>query len=133
MRTTSRCSTRPAASPRARCPPARRAGGASTPTDEALPPFWDELAALGWLGLAVPEADGGEGYGFAELAVVLEELGRAGAPGPFLPTVWASAAIHAGGGDARSCCGAGRGRAVGSVGLGPALDGDARRATARSS
>ena len=30
---------------------------------------------------------GGEGYGFAELAVVVEELGRALAPGPFLPTV----------------------------------------------
>ncbi|HJR25421.1 MAG TPA: acyl-CoA dehydrogenase family protein, partial [Acidimicrobiales bacterium] len=53
-------------------------------------PFWFELADLGWLGLAVAEADGGQGYGFAELAVVLEELGRAMAPGPALATAWAA-------------------------------------------
>ena len=74
-----------------RCPPAvaarrwrRRATG------RRPPPFWDELAELGWLGLAVPEAEGGEGYGFAELAVVLEELGRVVAPGTVLPTAWAA-------------------------------------------
>src|SRR3954471_14094318 len=60
---------------------------------ETVPPFWDDLAALGWLGLHLPEEVGGSGYGLAELAVVLEELGRACAPGPFLPTVLASAAI----------------------------------------
>ncbi|MEY2424120.1 MAG: hypothetical protein QOI95_4187 [Acidimicrobiaceae bacterium] len=60
---------------------------------ETLPPFWDDLAALGWLGLHLPEDVGGSGYGLAELAVVLEELGRACAPGPLLPTVLASAAI----------------------------------------
>ena len=60
---------------------------------ETLPPFWDELAALGWLGLHLAEDVGGSGYGLPELAVVLEELGRACAPGPFLPTVLASAAI----------------------------------------
>ena len=79
-----------------RCTPAvaRAAVDAARRSAEALPPFWDELAALGWLGLHLPEADGGEGYGFAELAVVLEELGRAAAPGPLLPTVWASAAVQ---------------------------------------
>src|SRR3954465_10715846 len=60
---------------------------------ETRPPFWDDLAALGWLGLPLPEQYGGSGYGIAELAVVLEELGRACAPGPFLPTVLASATI----------------------------------------
>src|SRR5881398_3513053 len=60
---------------------------------ETLPPFWDELAALGWLGLHLAEDVGGSGYGLPELAVVLEELGRACAPGPFLPTVLASASI----------------------------------------
>jgi alkylation response protein AidB-like acyl-CoA dehydrogenase len=60
---------------------------------ETPPPFWDELAALGWLGLHLPEQYGGSGYGLSELVVVLEELGRACAPGPFLPTVLASAAI----------------------------------------
>src|SRR5262245_40187118 len=60
-----------------------------------LPPFWTQLAELGWLGLHLPEDVGGSGYGLAELAVVLEELGRVCAPGPFLPTVLASTAIVA--------------------------------------
>ena len=62
------------------------------PTD-ALPAFWDELAAMGWLGLHVEEAHGGSGYGLAEAAVVLEELGRACAPGPIVTTVLAAAVI----------------------------------------
>ncbi len=49
--------------------------------------------ALGWLGLHVPEAHGGSGYGLEELVVVVEELGRAVAPGPFVPTVIASAVL----------------------------------------
>jgi len=65
--------------------------------DEKLPPFWAELADLGWLGLHLPEADGGQGYGLAELAIILEELGSVVAPGPFLPTVLAAAAIGDGG------------------------------------
>jgi alkylation response protein AidB-like acyl-CoA dehydrogenase len=74
------------------CPPAvPRAFLDDAP--ETLPPFWDDLAVLGWLGLHLPEDVGGSGYGLPELAVVLEELGRACAPGPFLPTVLASAAI----------------------------------------
>jgi alkylation response protein AidB-like acyl-CoA dehydrogenase len=68
---------------------------------EALPSFWDELAQLGWLGLHIPEEFGGSGYGVSELAVVLEELGRAAAPGPFLPTVMASALINRAGDDAQ--------------------------------
>jgi len=64
---------------------------------EELPPFWGELAAQGWLGLHVDEALGGEGYGLPELAVVLEELGRVVAPGPFLPTVLAAAVVQAAG------------------------------------
>jgi alkylation response protein AidB-like acyl-CoA dehydrogenase len=63
------------------------------------PPFWDDLAKMGWLGLHLPEQYGGEGFGLAELAVVLEELGRVCAPGPFLPTVMASAVIDAIGSD----------------------------------
>src|SRR5271157_1770812 len=60
---------------------------------EALPPFWGDLAALGWLGLHLPEDRGGSGFGVPELVVVLEELGRAVAPGPFVPTVIASAVL----------------------------------------
>lgn len=49
--------------------------------------LWKEMAELGWVGLAFPEAFGGAGLGFAELAVVLEELGKTLAPEPFLGTV----------------------------------------------
>ncbi|OMC09569.1 acyl-CoA dehydrogenase [Mycobacterium sp. SP-6446] len=61
--------------------------------DEPRPPFWQNLVELGWLGLHVDEEHGGSGYGLPELVVVTEELGRAVAPGPFVPTVIASAVI----------------------------------------
>ncbi|BBY07725.1 acyl-CoA dehydrogenase [Mycobacterium noviomagense] len=65
--------------------------------DEPRPPFWQELVELGWLGLHIDEEHGGSGYGLPELVVVVEELGRAVAPGPFVPTVITSAVIaHAG-------------------------------------
>ncbi len=54
---------------------------------------WEKMAAQGWLGLHLPEADGGQGFALAELAVVLEELGAALMPGPVLPTLLASAAL----------------------------------------
>ncbi|MFS8585625.1 MAG: acyl-CoA dehydrogenase [Acidimicrobiia bacterium] len=68
--------------------------------EEALPAWWDDLVALGWLGLHVPEEHGGSGFGIEELVVVVEQMGRALAPGPFVPTVVASAVLAAVGGDA---------------------------------
>jgi 3-oxochol-4-en-24-oyl-CoA dehydrogenase len=62
---------------------------------EDLPATWPAMAELGWLGLHVSEAHGGSGYGLPELVVVVEQLGRELAPGPFVPTVVASAAIAA--------------------------------------
>jgi hypothetical protein len=62
---------------------------------EGLPPFWEDLVALGWLGLHLREDRGGSGFGLPELVVVVEELGRAVAPGPFVPTVIASAVLDA--------------------------------------
>ncbi len=88
--------------------------------DETMPTFWAELAELGWLGLHVPEAYGGSGFGLSELAVVLEELGRAVAPGPFLPTVMASMTIDRAGDDAqreRLLPGLADGSRVGALGL----------------
>ncbi|MEV0408038.1 acyl-CoA dehydrogenase family protein [Actinoallomurus sp. NPDC050550] len=53
--------------------------------DEAL---WTRLAGeIGVHGLAIPEEYGGAGFGFAELAVALEESGRALYCAPLLPTV----------------------------------------------
>ncbi|MET7772379.1 acyl-CoA dehydrogenase [Nocardia sp. NPDC005366] len=63
--------------------------------EETRPSFWAELAGLGWLGLHIGTEYGGSGYGLPELVVVVEELGRAVAPGPFVPTVIASAVLAA--------------------------------------
>src|SRR5215467_1738996 len=51
------------------------------------------LAAQGLLGLHLPEALGGQGYGLPELTVATEELGRALFPGGFLPTALAGAIL----------------------------------------
>jgi alkylation response protein AidB-like acyl-CoA dehydrogenase len=51
--------------------------------------LWTAMVDQGWLGIAVPEAEGGVGLGPVELAVLLEEIGRHVAPAPFLPTVLA--------------------------------------------
>ena len=65
------------------------------------PRWWDQRpATTGWIGLHVPEEHGGGGYGLPELAVVLEQLGQACAPGPFLPTACAPAVIGASTGEA---------------------------------
>lgn len=69
---------------------------------ESLPEVWGEFAQLGWLGLHLPEQHGGSGFGLEELVVVVEQLGRKLAPGPFVPSVIASAVIAAGGNDAAS-------------------------------
>src|SRR4051794_3222718 len=56
-----------------------------------------ELGELGWPGIAVAEEHGGQGLGIVELAVLLEELGYACAPVPFLGSALAALAIeHAG-------------------------------------
>ncbi len=49
--------------------------------------LWDKMADLGWMGLAFPEKYGGTGGSFLDLAVLLEEMGRACLPGPFFSTV----------------------------------------------
>ena len=51
------------------------------------PGLWQEMAELGWMGLVLPEKYGGSGMGFLDLAVLLEEMGRACLPGPFFSTV----------------------------------------------
>ena len=74
-------------------------GPCSRRRQKTLPPFWGDIAELGWLGLHLPEELGGSGFGLPELVVVVEELGRAVTPGPFVPTVIASAVIDSVGGD----------------------------------
>lgn len=49
--------------------------------------LWAKMRGLDWPALTVPEEDGGIGYGFVELTVLVEELGRVIAPGPLFATV----------------------------------------------
>lgn len=51
------------------------------------PAMWRKIAELGWLGIAVPEEHGGLGGSFLDIVVVLEEMGKALLPGPFLASV----------------------------------------------
>ena len=48
---------------------------------------WARMVELDWPALTIAQEHGGLGLGFVELAVVVEELGRAVAPGPLLATV----------------------------------------------
>ena len=66
-------------------------------TPDAL---WAQMVELGWPALTVPEPAGGLGMGAVELAVVVEELGRVLAPGPFVPTVTQFAPVVAEAGSA---------------------------------
>jgi len=64
--------------------------------------LWQNMADLGWLGLIVPEQYGGGGLGMVDLALVMEEMGRALCPGPFLSTAVVGAlAIRLGGSEAQ--------------------------------
>jgi alkylation response protein AidB-like acyl-CoA dehydrogenase len=63
--------------------------------------LWKEMARLGWLGLALPEAHGGSGLGMVETAVLAEELGRAACPSPYAPTVLAGMALASAGSPAQ--------------------------------
>lgn len=55
------------------------------------PALWSELAAMGLLGLVIPETFGGSGAGAAELAVACEQMGRALLCAPYLSTAVLSA------------------------------------------
>ncbi|TML87682.1 MAG: acyl-CoA dehydrogenase [Actinobacteria bacterium] len=63
------------------------------------PDVWGQMGSqLGLQGLAVPEEYGGSGYGYIELVVVLEEMGRALLCAPYFSTVAlaANAVLHSG-------------------------------------
>ncbi|MEV0219149.1 acyl-CoA dehydrogenase family protein [Streptomyces sp. NPDC050704] len=67
-------------------------------------PLWTRLAGeIGVHGLAVPEEYGGSGFTFAELAVALEESGRALYCAPLLPTVALAAHALLYSGDRTAC------------------------------
>src|SRR5438067_12470867 len=49
--------------------------------------LWSELVKAGLVGIALPEDVGGGGFGILEAGLVLEEIGRAVAPVPYLASV----------------------------------------------
>jgi alkylation response protein AidB-like acyl-CoA dehydrogenase len=48
---------------------------------------WHSLAEAGLLGIALPESVGGLGFGYLDLCLLLEEVGRVAAPLPVVPTL----------------------------------------------
>ena len=66
------------------------------------PELWRGMAEQGWPGTAIPEAHGGAGFGYLELCVIAEELGRSLAPTPFASSVYlATEALLLAGSDAQ--------------------------------
>lgn len=57
------------------------------------PELWRKIAELGWLGFALPTQYGGEGAPLQQIGLLVEEMGRAVAPLPFVPTLAAALAI----------------------------------------
>ena len=49
--------------------------------------LWERISGLGWSGLPFPDELGGSGGTLTDLAVLLEEFGRALVPGPFFNSV----------------------------------------------
>ncbi|GLZ49092.1 acyl-CoA dehydrogenase [Actinomycetospora sp. NBRC 106375] len=89
--------------------------------------LWQRMSGeLGLAGLAIPEEHGGSGYGPVELGVVLEEIGRANLPSPYLTTVLAGVALSTAGAadDLLPVVAAGERLATVSFGTGWTLDGD---------
>jgi alkylation response protein AidB-like acyl-CoA dehydrogenase len=88
---------------------------------------WKEMCELGWAGIFIDEAHGGQELGAVELIILMEELGYALAPVPFLSNAAAGLAIQAAGSDEqreRWLPGLASGELRGTVGL--ARGGDAR-------
>jgi alkylation response protein AidB-like acyl-CoA dehydrogenase len=76
-------------------PVVRRLMETETAFDQAL---WSKLAEQGWTGIIFSEKYDGVGLGMVEMAAVLEEMGRALVPGPFISTVLLGGSLldHAG-------------------------------------
>ena len=71
----------------------RRLMETETAYDQSL---WQKMAEQGYTGIIFPEEYGGVGLGKVELALLMEEAGRALVPGPLFSTVaFAGAVIDA--------------------------------------
>jgi alkylation response protein AidB-like acyl-CoA dehydrogenase len=100
------------------CPPADVIARveSDTPHDLAL---WKSLAeGMGLAGLLVPEEQGGQGASAREVAVVLEELGRAVAPVPYLTSAVVATEALLACGDEELLARLASGRTIGALAVG---------------
>ena len=58
--------------------------------DETL---WRRMAELGWLGLLIPSDLGGSDGSLLDVVLLVEEMGRAGLPGPFVASAVVAASL----------------------------------------
>jgi alkylation response protein AidB-like acyl-CoA dehydrogenase len=65
------------------------------------PDVWSEMAALGWLSIAIPEQYGGLGLEMADVVPIVEAMGKHLMNSPYVSTTLASQTILAGGSDAQ--------------------------------
>src|ERR1051326_5718038 len=73
-------------------------------TEGYSPQVWDQMATqLGLQALTIPERYGGAGFSYVELAIVLEEMGRALVCGPYFATVGMAANALLCSGDEDAC------------------------------
>src|SRR5947207_177157 len=87
---------------------------------------WTELCELGWPGIFIGEEHGGQGLGAVELIILMEELGYALAPLPFLSNAAAGLVLQEAGSEEqreRWLAGIASGETRGTVGV--ARDGEA--------
>lgn len=104
-------------------PDVRRVMSSSDGVDRDI---WKQMAVqLGLQGLAIPERFGGSGYGFGELAIVAEEMGRALYVGPFFSSALLATEVLMASGDegamARWLPQLASGEAIATVALAPSL------------
>ena len=84
-----------------RCPPERLQALALEP-DSFAEDLWKAMAAMGWPGLLIPQDLGGGGGSVQDVVLLVEEMGRACLPSPFIASsvvatsmLLASASSHA--------------------------------------
>ena len=84
---------------RKECPPERAQQIALDPRgfDASL---WRRMAELGWQGLLIPGDLGGSDGSLLDVILLVEEMGRAGAPGPFVPSAVVATSLLLGAGSA---------------------------------
>ncbi len=71
----------------------------SKPDQDAYDGLWTKIAELGWPSLIIPEAYGGLGMSYIDLAMIVGEMGRTLAPAPFFGTLAGTWAILKAGSD----------------------------------